>query len=167
MFPDFDNMKVKVDLSLYSVQSFVNIGFLYDKCLLLLLFAFYLHLFIFRSHKSFSKSSSYLSWGIPISHLPSHTLSKIYLATPVCSFLVTHFNHFNFLLSISATRSGDLYNSISSWLVLILLTPYSITGLYNFLKMLHSHIFNIILSFSLVDHVLYPCITTGYNVPCA
>jgi hypothetical protein len=51
--------------------------------------------------------------------------------------------------------------------VLILLTLCSITDLYGFLKMFLFHIFNIILYFLLTDHVLYPCITTGYTFACA
>jgi hypothetical protein len=69
------------------------------------------------------------------------------------------FSHFR-----TSIRSGVLCNSCSSWLVLILLTPCLVIGMYTFLKMLFSHVFNITLSFWIVDHVSHPYITTGFTL---
>jgi hypothetical protein len=82
------------------------------------LFAFYLHFATFITCKSFSISYSHLSQGL-----------YIYLASLLCSIVITKLNHFSVL------RISDvLYNSLCFWLVLIFQTSCSVTSPYTFLE---------------------------------
>jgi hypothetical protein len=87
-----------------------------------LLFAFYLHFATFITCKSFSVSSSGFSLGL-----------YIFVASLLCSILITNLNHVS-VLRISAARSDVLYNSLSFWLVLIFQTSYSVASPYTSLK---------------------------------
>jgi hypothetical protein len=111
-----------------------------------MLFISYLNLFTFSSHKSLSTSSSHPNLGRLTFLLPCGLLSKHVLAILVWSVLIIHTNHYNLLLWISANPPQ------SSWLVHE--TSCSFTALYNFLKLpLSYHMFNIIFSFSVMDHI--------------
>jgi hypothetical protein len=63
------------------------------------------------------------------------------------------------LLLVYAIRSGAIYDTSSSCLVLIFHAPCSVTFLKSFL----SHVLNITLSFPIMDCVSHPHITTGCN----
>jgi hypothetical protein len=104
-----------------------------------LFWAFFLHLLAFINIKSFSTSSSHLNLGLPTFLLSSGLLSKTFLTTLHWSILVTCPNHSSRFMFISTTKSGALYSSLNSFL-LILYIPCSVTGPYTFLRIFLSHI---------------------------
>jgi hypothetical protein len=68
-------------------------------------------------------------------------LSRMFLATLVSTILITSLTRSNHRLLISITRSGNLRNSLSSWLVLILNNNFR-TLLQSSLPMTKANIFH-------------------------
>jgi hypothetical protein len=96
-----------------AMQSSKNLGLLYNIC------PFFSIISIFSVLMSHSLLLPAVSvWG---SHLSSTVwLIKKNLLTLIKSILILYPNHPNHFLSISAIKSGALYNSLRSWLLLIL-----------------------------------------------
>ena len=82
--------------------------------------AFRCHLLTFISRGPFSTSSSHISQGLP-SFLPSGLLSNIFLTVLPWFILTKCPVQSNLFVFICAAMSRSLYNSLSSWLVLLLL----------------------------------------------
>jgi hypothetical protein len=145
-------------LALPSSKSF---GFLYDRYSSIICVC--LNFFTFGSDTSYSASSSYLELSLSIFILPSELLSKTFLVTLVWFILMRGPNHSNTLRLVSATRTGVLYSSHSSWLVMILQTPWSVIDPFTFFKIFHSHVFNLTISFPFKNHIPYTYTASGYN----
>jgi hypothetical protein len=115
------------------------------------------------SLKSFSTSSFHLNLGLLFFSLLAY-FQRFFLNN---SSLV-HSDHVSQLFHpfpfISATKSGALYSSLNSSFLLILRTPYSVTGPYTFLRIFLSHIFSLVLSFFVMDYASPPNITIGWNI---
>jgi hypothetical protein len=121
-----------------------------------ILLAFCLHpsAFIFLNH------SLYLP-AIWVWDFCSRLTFKSFQTNLVWSVLLICPNHCSLLFLISAIRSGSLYNSLCSWLVLIIRAPCSVlaTGPCSYqqgwVKMSHSFVFMKCISYD-VDHCLTP-----------
>ena len=99
----------------------------------------------------FQFSQIILSLGLPTFFLPAHFLSEISSGTLVSFLLLTctsHTSHTSHFLLISTIRSEVLYNSCSSYLVLVCQTSCSITDPHTYNEIFIFHAFNITSSFS-------------------
>jgi hypothetical protein len=67
------------------------------------------------------------------------------------------------MASVRELNCNTVYNSSSSYLVLILHRPLPVTGPYDSPKCFLCHTFNITLSFSVMGHISRPYITTSFN----
>jgi hypothetical protein len=101
------------------------------------LFAFWIHVFTFRSRKLFVMPYSHLSLHFLTFLLYSGFLPKMFLASRVWINLINFSSHFPY-----PAKSRILYNSFSSWLALVLRvqTPSPATDPYIVLRIITPHL---------------------------